>query len=512
MPGAADVRNALPADAVEDLFLNRILSGVEQQRVDDLDAAPSRRLPPLLRTPAEVRSRQDLLRDLEAPQVRAAVDAFLDRMRNARAAARNARRTEHPLPGRLWRVEAAARSTRAVLTLRRALAAAGPESARLRMVCEYLDRLARSTAFADLAEDVATLGRALQELVYLLDVRRDRIRVTRDTGAADYGAEVTATFARFAHGDPDDYWLGNVSTTGMNAVTAAVLDAVAELHPEIFRAVDAFVARHHEPTDATLAEFERDVAFPLEYLAFIEPLRAAGLPFCYPEVDAESGAIRVLDAFDLALAAQLAGTQEHVVCNDLELSPAERIVVVTGPNKGGKTTYARAIGQLHVLAALGLPVPGRCARLPLIDRVFTLFERGETGGDLTGKLADGLTRLRAVFDAATPRSLVVLNEVLTSTALRDAQALGGEVLDRLAGVGCLCVCVTFIDDLASRPSVASVACEVDPADPGRRTHRLHRGPPGGMAYAHALAARYGLTYADLRGRMDGARAADASGR
>ena len=95
-----------------------------------------------------------------------------------------------------------------------------------------------------------------------------------------------------------------------------------------------------------------------------------------------------------------------------------------------------------------------------------------------------------------------MNEIFTSTTLEDALLLGREMLAKIVGLGALGVCVTFLDELASLDAacvsmVATVAAE----NPAERTYRVVRRPADGLAYAMAIAARYGLTYEQLQGRV-----------
>ncbi len=185
----------------------------------------------------------------------------------------------------------------------------------------------------------------------------------------------------------------------------------------------------------------------LAWLEYMARLTRAGLVFCLPEVTGDKE-IHAEQTVDLALANRLVQEGIVPVANDFHLAGRERILVITGPNQGGKTTFARMFGQLHYLACLGLPVPGTRAQLFLFDRLFTHFEQEEHLTDLRGKLQDDLVRIHSILEQATPRSLLVINEMFASTTFQDALDLSQRIAARLVALDMLCVWVTFIDELS----------------------------------------------------------------
>lgn len=361
----------------------------------------------------------------------------------------------------------------------------------------YLEGYTQGDAFRALYDQSRELDEELDRVRYTFLINGSRITVgPYDDEQPDYSAEVSDTFERFRQEAVRSYLPEFNDWDAFSGI--GVLHLVAQLYPELFARLDRFCREHAQYLDHTIAVLDRELQFYLGYLEYIQPLRDAGLSFSYPQLSVDAKVEQALDTFDLVLASQRVRERATVVCNDLTLDGSERIIVVTGPNNGGKTTMARTIGQLHYLARLGCPVAGRETRLFVCDQVFTRFERREDISTLEGKLQDELNRLRDALQAATASSLFVLNEMFNSTTAQDALFLSREILEQVSDLDALCVCVTFLDELATFDErTVSMVSSVDPTDPAVRTYKVIRRPADGRAYARALAEKYGLTYQQL---------------
>jgi DNA mismatch repair protein MutS len=390
----------------------------------------------------------------------------------------------------------------ALLSLANAFASGDIRSRGLITFRDYLDSYLASPGFQQLSTETQRLRGDLAKVRYCLVIKGLTARVMPFHDESDYSAEVERTFAKFKQGTVKDYRCKFPEFTELNSVEADLLDFVAELNPSVFSGLSSFCVEHGGTfLEPGIVAFDREIQFYLSYFDFIAPLQAAGLAFAYPFVS-ESKEINALETFDIALAAKLVPENAPVVSNDFSLAGPERIFVVSGPNQGGKTTFARTFGQLHYLASLGCPVAGREANLCLSDAVLTHFEREENIENQRGKLQDDLVRIHDILRQATPNSILIMNEIFTSTTLEDAIFLSEKVLQQIVKLDALCVCVSFLDELGCLgKQLVSMLSLVDPDDPARRTFKVQRRRADGRAYAMTIAEKYQLSRECLRQRI-----------
>jgi DNA mismatch repair protein MutS2 len=204
--------------------------------------------------------------------------------------------------------------------------------------------------------------------------------------------------------------------------------------------------------------------------------------------------LELKDARHPVLADTLRSHDRAVVPMTLALGAPETVLVISGPNTGGKTVALKTVGIAVLSAQSGIPVAAEMARLPIVDRVLVdIGDEQSIAADLSTFSAHMLN-VRAMLEAATPHSLVLVDELGTGTAPEESAALAVALLDEFRDRGCLTLATTHHDRLktyaSTTPNVLNAAVEFDEINL-RPTYRLMVGVPGGSSGID-IARRLGL--------------------
>ncbi len=201
----------------------------------------------------------------------------------------------------------------------------------------------------------------------------------------------------------------------------------------------------------------------------------------------------------------------RVVPNDFSFDEEGRIFVLTGPNRGGKSVITCAVGLAQAMAQLGMPVAAEEAAVSPADAIFVHFPTGAEDTIDKGRLGEECARLREILDAVTKDSLILLDESLSSTGAYEASSIASELLSGFAAIACRGIFSTHLHDLAAsvdtiNERVAALGASrldtlVAGMEKGERSFLILRQKPDGKSYAGDIAAKYGLSLADiLKGR------------
>jgi len=230
-----------------------------------------------------------------------------------------------------------------------------------------------------------------------------------------------------------------------------------------------------------------ELAFYVGAIALRERLNTYGVATALPEVVSSSRlAWRFRGLSDVSLVLTQNGA---VVPNDLD-ADGKTVVVITGANQGGKSTFLRSIGQAQIMMQAGLFVTAETFTGPLHTSVLTHYAREEDHTMARGKLEEELSRLDELVRASTPGSLVLFNESFASTNEREGSEIARQVVAALRECGVAVVFVTHLHDFAKQlatrswPDLLFLRAERTPD--GARTFKILPGEPLATSYGEDL--------------------------
>lgn len=214
------------------------------------------------------------------------------------------------------------------------------------------------------------------------------------------------------------------------------------------RAVDDVANTLQQSADHVREFFGRlrtELGFYLGCANLRDRLTTSGVPTCFPQPTPLG--TRAFSCRDLRDVGLCLSTDRAVRGNDIEGDGAS-LIVVTGANEGGKSTFLRSVGAAQVMMQAGMFVSAASLRANLTTGVFTHFKREEDTTMTHGKFDEELDRLSMIVDDIAPQSMLLCNESFASTNEREGSQIARGIIDAMLDSGIKVVFVTHIYDLA----------------------------------------------------------------
>ena len=270
---------------------------------------------------------------------------------------------------------------------------------------------------------------------------------------------------------------------------------------DIFREIRNFKQEFPDFYSEELLRFEEEVQFYISFLEFAEKTRAFGYPVEIPQISGRNE-FSGTGVYDLALLWKNASRAYTVISNDFNWSGRPSFFVVTGPNQGGKTTFARSMGQAVYFAMMGLPANASSLKLPFFEGIATHFEAEEKIQSNSGKLKEEINRLAPMMHQDKKHQFVILNELFTTATTYDALIMGKKVMEHFLKRDCYGIYVTHIQELAEETdSIISLVAQVEDGEDLRRTYRMIPMKAQGYGYSDSLVKQFELGYEDMIRRL-----------
>ncbi len=290
---------------------------------------------------------------------------------------------------------------------------------------------------------------------------------------------------------------------GSSSVPRQMDSAATMLTSRITRRLRDLLGKYINVSVKEISDLIPELTFYTRWAEYIEKKRKEGWTFCTPEVrkGREGSACAEAKGFyNLKLIG--AEKPENVVRNDLAFDREKRVYILTGANRGGKTTITQAAGQLFLLAQSGISVPAESFVFDPADRVLTHFPADEDRTLDLGRLGEECRRFRDLYAQTTGDSLVLLNETFSTTSFEEGYFIAVDAVKAILKRDVRTIYNTHMHKLAKEldneinsgsGEGKAVSLTAETRD-GKNSFRVRIAPPEGKSFAREIAVKYGVTY------------------
>lgn len=459
--------------------------------------------------------RREVCRDLFQPAVRELLERFLDRMQEGKKLSeRRGRMQEERQQNalQLWEIKNYCDAL-SELAKKMSDIQENPEdqkttdsqeyteiqtisSAGMKNFQAYLNDYLKSDAYQTMMQEAEKLQGELKAFRVRFSYHGDSVTVEEAKHSEEYEKFLEECFPDHGKHLKNPF----LYTEDITALESETLRIFQKKNRDFFKELKAFGKKYQDYMAKGILQFQEDLVFYLAFFRFADVMKEKGFVFSFPEVG-EKIHFGATGLYDLALACVCMEEEREVVQNDMDYWEGEQFFVLTGPNQGGKTTFARSLGQLVFFTKMGLPVPAFSAKVPYFETILTHFSVEESAETGKGKLMEELTRLVPMMEENRRNAFVVINELFTTAANYDACIMGKKVLEHFTGMDCMGIYVTHLQELGkNQASVVALRAQIN--EQKKQTFKVGRGEALELAGACEQVKKYGLTYQQIKERFE----------
>lgn len=446
--------------------------------------------------------RQQVCRDLEDRTLAGYMDDFCLQMQKSRHSYDLSLQCGEEIQSASYHLEAAVLYWQGILALEHNMSSSDIHSEGLLAFYRFLQDEIRKKRENGFEHSLSLAKDFFSQMRFRLILEQDRISILEDSGDTDnYLMELADIIS------PDSSQeIPAISGIFPNLLEPSCLETtlvqlLKRSHPAIFQTLRDFYHDFSNFYSAELLQFEEEIPVYLSFLKFREHTVKLGYPLNTPELS-KTREFHGKDLYDLALVWKNANRDYHVVANDISYPSHAAFFVVTGPNQGGKTTFARSIGQAVYFSLMGLYANAQSLVVPFFHGIATHFEAEERLQSNSGKLKEEINRLVPMMKQENTQQFVILNELFTTATTHDALIMGREAVDHFLGKDCYGIYVTHIQELADETEqIVSLVAQIADEEGSRRTYRMLPMKAQGYGYSDSLVEEFSLRYEDIARRL-----------
>lgn len=310
----------------------------------------------------------------------------------------------------------------------------------------------------------------------------------------------------------NDVQITESAATGNDALSNAITKPVTNIMKKTCDDIKSTLKKYVNVSGYMLINLMPEIIFYVRWSELIDKIIAKGMPVCKAEIlppDDRKCSFREIYNLKLAIN-NVNGDRINIITNDIDFDDNSRIFILTGPNRGGKTIFTQAVGLAMLLAQWGIYVPAAGARLSPCDNMFTHFPADENDTVDLGRLGEESKRLSEIFEIATSRSFMLLNESLATTSVAEGLFIAKDVVKAMRFLGVRCVFNTHMHELARSLDELNNGVEggsrveslVTGVHQGERSFKVTVSPPQGVSYAKDIAKKYGVTFDQIKTHLE----------